>query len=117
MIHTCIKEDNPKYYEAVSKSFYKMKKEFDQNNAKILYPPMVVHKERDGKYLIQPIHWICYSRCYEKIDLANAFIYKVKQNKESNLAAGNLADDNTIQDTIGYTCNYLISIPTFRIYH
>jgi hypothetical protein len=31
-IHTCIKEDNPQYYEAMSKSYYTMKKEFKQNN-------------------------------------------------------------------------------------
>ena len=55
MIHICIKEDNPKYYEAMSKSYYNMKKEFEQNNAKILYPPMVVHKDRDGENIIQPI--------------------------------------------------------------
>lgn len=55
LIHTCIKEDNPQYYEAMSKSYYNMKKEFEQNNAKILYPPMVVHKDRDGENIIQPI--------------------------------------------------------------
>ena len=55
MIHTCIKEDNPKYYEAMSKSYYTMKKEFEQNNAKILYPPMIIHKDRNGENIKQPI--------------------------------------------------------------
>jgi len=55
LIHTCIKEDNPKYYETISKSYYNMKKEFELNNAKILYPPMVVHRDRDGENIIQPI--------------------------------------------------------------
>jgi len=39
----------------MSKSIYNMKKEYEQNNAKILYPPMVVHKDRDGENIIQPI--------------------------------------------------------------
>ena len=43
LIHTCIKQDNPKYYETISKSYFNMKKEFELNNAKILYPPMIVH--------------------------------------------------------------------------
>jgi phage/plasmid-associated DNA primase len=55
LIHTCIKEDNPKYYETISKSYYNMKKEFELNNAKILYPPMVVHIDRNGENIIQPI--------------------------------------------------------------
>ena len=55
LIHTCIKEDNPKYYETISKSYFNMKKEFELNNAKILYPPMIVHKDRNGENIIQPI--------------------------------------------------------------
>ena len=38
-------------------------------------------------------------------DLANAFVYQLKQNKQSNLDAGNITDANTIQTTIDYTCN------------
>ena len=55
LIHTCIKTDNPKYYETISKSYFNMKKDFELNNAKILYPPMIVHKDRDGENIIQPI--------------------------------------------------------------
>jgi hypothetical protein len=55
LIHTCIKEDNQKYYETISKSYFNMKKEFELNNAKILYPPMIVHKDRNGENIIQPI--------------------------------------------------------------
>ena len=55
LIHTCIKEDDPKYYDTMSKSYYKMKQEFELNNAKILYPPMEVHKDRKGDNIIQPI--------------------------------------------------------------
>jgi hypothetical protein len=55
LIHTCIKEDNPKYYETISKSYFNMKKDFEQNNAKILYPPMIVHEDRNGENIIQPI--------------------------------------------------------------
>jgi hypothetical protein len=55
LIHTCIKEDNPKYYDTISKTYYNMKKEFELNNAKILYPPMVVHTDRNGENIIQPI--------------------------------------------------------------
>jgi hypothetical protein len=55
LIHTCIKEDNPKYYETISKSYFNMKKDFELNNAKIQYPPMIVHKDRNGENIIQPI--------------------------------------------------------------
>ena len=55
LIHTCIKEDNPKYYETISKSYFNMKKDFELNNAKILYPPMIVHEDRNGDNIIQTI--------------------------------------------------------------
>jgi hypothetical protein len=55
LLHTCIKEDNPKYYETIGQSYYNMKKEWEKINAKILYPPMVVHKDRNGENIIQPI--------------------------------------------------------------
>ena len=55
LIHTCIKEDDPKYYDTISKSYNNMKQEFELNNAKILYPPMVVHRDRNGENIIQPI--------------------------------------------------------------
>jgi hypothetical protein len=38
-------------------------------------------------------------------DMANAFIYQLKKYKESYLAAGNIADANTIQTTMDYTSN------------
>jgi hypothetical protein len=44
-----------KVNETISKSYFDMKKEFELNNAKILYPPMIVHKDRDGENTIQPI--------------------------------------------------------------
>lgn len=53
LFNTCIKEDNPKYYETVNKSYYNMKREFEINNAKILYPPMIVHIDRNGENIIQ----------------------------------------------------------------
>ena len=55
LIHTCIKEDNPKYYETLSKSYFNTKKEFELNNVKILYPPMIIHIDRNGENIIQPI--------------------------------------------------------------
>jgi len=55
LLHTCIKEDNPKYYETVGQSYYNMNKEWEKLNAKIIYPPMVVHKDRNGENIIQPI--------------------------------------------------------------
>ena len=55
LLNTCIKEDNPKYYETISQSYTFMKKEFENTNAKILYPPMVVHLDRKGENIIQPI--------------------------------------------------------------
>ena len=35
-----------------------MKKQFEVNNAKILYPPMIVYIDRNGENIIQPIN-IC----------------------------------------------------------
>jgi len=55
LLHTVIKEDDPKYYENISQSYFNMKKEFEKTNAKILYPPMIIHKDRDGENIIQPI--------------------------------------------------------------
>ncbi len=66
MIHrfyTCIKEDNPKYYEAMSKSYYTMKNEFEQNNPAILYPPIIIHKDRNGENIKQPIHYASQMLC------------------------------------------------------
>ena len=54
-MHTVIKEDDPKYYENLSQSYFNMKKEFEKNNTKILYPPMIIHKDRDGENITQPI--------------------------------------------------------------
>ena len=49
-------------------------------------------------------------------DLANAFVYQLKQNKQSNLDAGNITDANTIQDTINYTSNnfFLSNLSNFN---
>jgi hypothetical protein len=32
-----------------------MRKEFELTNAKFLYPPMIIYKDRDGENIIQPI--------------------------------------------------------------
>jgi hypothetical protein len=56
LLHTVIKEDNPEYYENLNKSYFAMKKEFEKNNAKILFPPMVIHKDRENNIIMQPIH-------------------------------------------------------------
>jgi hypothetical protein len=55
LYHTCIKEDDPKYYENITKSYYLMKKEFEKTNAKILYPPMIVHVNKQGDNILQTI--------------------------------------------------------------
>ena len=49
-------------------------------------------------------------------DLANAFIYQLKKNKQSNLDAGNTADANTIQTAIDYTSNnfFLSNLSNFN---
>ena len=44
LLNTCIKEDNPKYYETISQSYSFMKKEFENTNAKILYPAFRIIK-------------------------------------------------------------------------
>jgi hypothetical protein len=48
-------------------------------------------------------------------DMANAFIYQLKK-KESNLAADNIADANTIQTTMDYTSNnfFLSNVSNFN---
>jgi hypothetical protein len=33
LIHTCIKEDNPKYFETIGKSYFNMKNDFEFNDA------------------------------------------------------------------------------------
>ena len=53
LYHTCIKEDDLKYYENITKSYYLMKKEFEKTNAKILYPPMIVHTNKQGENIFQ----------------------------------------------------------------
>ena len=53
LYHTCVKEDDPKYYDNITKSYYLMKKEFEKTNAKILYPPMIVHKNKQGENVLQ----------------------------------------------------------------
>lgn len=55
LLHTCVKEDDPRYYENISQSYKYLKKEFERNNCKIIYPPMIVHKDRKGENIIQPI--------------------------------------------------------------
>lgn len=56
LLHTVIKEDNPKYYENVKQSYYNMKIEYEKNNVKILYPPMIVHIDKKGNNIIQTIN-------------------------------------------------------------
>ena len=55
LYYTCIKEDDPKYFDNITKSYYLMKKEFEVNNAKILYPPMIVHTNRQGDNVLQTV--------------------------------------------------------------
>ncbi len=55
LYYTCNKEDDPKYFDNITKSYYLMKNEFEVNNAKILYPPMIVHTNRQGDNVLQTI--------------------------------------------------------------
>ena len=55
LYYTCIKEDDPKYFDNFTKSYYLMKKEFEVNNAKSLYPSMIVHTNRQGGNVLQTI--------------------------------------------------------------
>jgi hypothetical protein len=55
LIHTCIKEDDKTFYETLQKSYPIMKKDFEKFNAKILYPPMIVHIDNRGENFIQTI--------------------------------------------------------------
>ena len=83
LLHTCIKEDDPKYYENISQSYFNMKKEFEKNNVKILYPPMIIHKDRDGENILQPIP-LCektnrHLKCSIKEETKKGEIYKNKK--------------------------------------
>lgn len=55
LLHTCIKQDAPNYYENLTQSYYIKKKDFEKNNFKIIYPPMIIHEDRNNKIIIQPI--------------------------------------------------------------
>ena len=52
LYHTCIKEDDPKYYENLTKSYYCMKKDFEIEHFKIIHPPLILSKKSNG-YEIQ----------------------------------------------------------------
>ena len=96
LYNTCIKEDNPKYYENITQSYQHKKKEFELNNAKILYPPMVVHIDRTGENIIQPInlcektnrHMVC---AVKEMNKKGEIVYKNKKFIEKWL------DDPTIR--------------------
>ena len=87
LIHTCIKEDDKEHYEVMSKSYYYMKKEFEKDNCKILYPPMIIHKDRKGDNIIQPIplcektnrHLECYIPDKKEKKGEEIIVYKKKR--------------------------------------
>lgn len=57
LIHTCIKEDNPKYYEDnISQSYYVMKKEWELKHTKIMYPPQIISLLQSGNFEVQSIN-------------------------------------------------------------
>lgn len=76
LVHTCIKEDDNEYYENITKSYYYMKKEFEKYNCKILYPPMVIHTDRKGENIPQPI-----PLCEKTNRHLECFIKDVKEKK------------------------------------
>lgn len=48
LLHTCIKDDNPTYYETISKSYFNLKKEFELTHTKIMFPPHYVSLTSKG---------------------------------------------------------------------
>jgi hypothetical protein len=54
LYETCIKNDDPDYYNKLTKSYFNIKKEFEISNAKILFPPCVISNYKD-QYKIQSI--------------------------------------------------------------
>lgn len=54
LYETCIKNDAPDYYNKLTKSYYNVKKEFEINNAKIIFPPCIISTYKE-QYKVQPI--------------------------------------------------------------
>lgn len=53
LYNTCIKEDDPVYFNSLTKGYLTLKKEFEKYNAKILYPPVIIHYKNNNEYIIQ----------------------------------------------------------------
>jgi hypothetical protein len=54
LYETCIKNDAPDYYNNITKSYYNVKKDFEVNNAKIVFPPCIISNYKE-QYKIQHI--------------------------------------------------------------
>jgi len=55
LYQTCIIEDTPNFYEKLTQSNYNVKKDFETNHLKIIYPPFVVYVDENKDNIIQPI--------------------------------------------------------------
>ena len=56
LYQTCLKEDDPEYFESINcKTYATMKKEFEMTHAKILHPPLIIHYNDEKEYSMYSI--------------------------------------------------------------
>ena len=76
LYETCIKNDAPDYYNKLTKSYYNVKKEFEIDNAKILFPPCIISTYKE-QYKIQPIK--AFKQSYQHLRCVIKVINKDKE--------------------------------------
>lgn len=79
LYETCIKNDDPIYYNKLTKSYYNVKKEFEINNFKILFPPCIITNYK-GQHKVQPIK--AFKQSYQHLRCVVKTVKKDKENYE-----------------------------------
>lgn len=77
----CIKEDDPAYYDGLTKSYFTMKTELEKTTCKILYPPAIVHIMSNGDFYFSKLSAFAESKGHEvctvkEIDKKGKITYK-----------------------------------------
>ena len=94
LYQTCIKEDAPDYYNKLTQSYYNLKREFEEKNCKIIFPPQIISLDKDRKYQVQKIDNAIKSfshiNCFVKEDNKNG----EKVSKKKKFILEWLADPN-----------------------
>ena len=70
LYQVCLKEDAPEYYNRLTQSYYNLKKDWELEHCKIIYPPQIISKLKNGQFQIQKIENAIKShyhiQCYKK---------------------------------------------------